>query len=437
MTTVLKPVLTRLSSSPLIRNNILFSGSSFVFRLFNSLLMFSIAARLFNVAQFGLLSFFITITIVVYTALDFGHRLMVVRDISADKEVLTGDYLRNKVWLKLISFLFFAALLFAYAFWKDFWAYHKIVTVFLLFTGLAKGMVNLYFAVFQGLTLFKNETKSLGLFTISTLGTLLACYLRPSIAVFILGYTLSAMAQLAYTHYLAVTTIPNFSIATMIGRFDVKALLSELKLGLVFAGIVLVEIAFSSFDSFFVEHQYLQEDLGYYEAFKKLFLGLNVFAMVLAVAFFPEVSKRLKASVEDGIPFVWKAFGVLFFTGLAVVSTYIIFNDQVIYLVLGEQFAVLSTWDTHLALITLASYLRVAPNLYFVGSSQEKYRFMLSGIFMIVEVVLFLTLLGQSSDVRQAIKMLTYVHLAFTGVAIVVSLILSIKQRNALLKVRI
>jgi O-antigen/teichoic acid export membrane protein len=399
--------------------------------------MFSIAARLFNVAQFGLLSFFITITIVVYTALDFGHRLMVVRDISADSAKISSDYLRNKVWLKLLSFLFFAALLFGYALWKDFWQYHKIVTVFLLVTGLAKGMVNLYFAVFQGLTLFKNETKSLGLFTACTIVTLGACYLRPSIAVFILGYTISALAQLVYTHYLAVRTIPNFGISTMIGGFDGSALLKELRLGLVFAGIVLVEIAFSSFDSFFVENQYLPEDLGYYEAFKKLFLGLNVFAMVLAVAFFPEVSKRLKTNMTEGIPFVWKAFGVLSVTGLAVVSTYIIFNDQVIYLVLGDQFAVLSTWDTHLALITLASYLRVAPNLYFVGSSQEKYRFLLSGIFMVVEVVLFLTLLGQSSDVRQAIKMLTYVHLAFTSVAIIVGLTLSVIQHNTLRKIRI
>lgn len=390
--------------------------------------MFSIAARLFTVAQFGLLSFFITITIVVYTALDFGHRLMVVRDISADKEVLIGDYLHNKVWLKLVSFLFFAALLFAYAFWKDFWAYHKIVTVFLLFTGLAKGMVNLYFAVFQGLTLFKNETKSLGLFTVCTLITLLACYVRPSIAVFILGYTLSAMAQLAYTHYLAVTTIPGFSIATMIGRFDARALLSELRLGLVFAAIVLVEIVFSSFDSFFVEHHYLREDLGYYEGFKKLFLGLNVFAMVLAVAFFPEVSRRIKTDVPSGIAFVGKTFLVLAATGVAVVAIYVPLNHHVIAIVLGNQFAVLSTWDTHLALITLASYFRVAPNLYFVGSSQEKYRFLLSGVFMTIEVGLFMTLLAQSTDVRQAIKMLTYVHVAFTGVALLVALALSTFQ---------
>jgi O-antigen/teichoic acid export membrane protein len=390
--------------------------------------MFSIAARIFNIEQFGLLSFFITITMLIYTGLDFGHRMMVVRDISAAPEKIKSTYLLDKVWLKIAVFAVVALFLLGYAGWKDFWGYHKIIVVLLLITGLAKGLCNLYFAVFQGLVLFRNETKSLGFFVMCIGLTLVASYLKPSIAVFTTGYAISALLQLAYTHYLAVQDIEHFSLQTVIGRFCWSSFKNEARLGAVFAGIVLVEIGFSSSDSFFVEHYYSAEDLGFFEGFKKLFLGLNVFAMILAVAVFPEVSKRLQSDARVGIVFVGKTFVLLAITGLSIVLVYSLFNELIIDIIFGSQFAILRKWDSYLIMIVLASYFRVAPNLYFVGSKKESYRFCLSGLFMVVEIFLFLTILQGSAEVEEAIKLITYIHIGLTVAGLLVALIASSRQ---------
>lgn len=427
-------MIKRLFKSPLLRNNILYSGSSFFFRLFNTLLMFSIAARIFTVGQFGLLSLFITIIMVTYTALDFGHRIKIVKDVAANQSNINAVYLGNKVWLKMLLFCLSTVLLVSYAYWKDFWEYHKVVTVFLLLAGLFKGLTNLYFAIFQGVHLFKEETKSLAFFSLGVAMVLGLCVARPSIAIFVFGYMMVSLAQLCYTHFLAVQSIEGFSLQKVSTPFEWRAIRKELGVGIVFASIVIVEILFSSFDSFYVENQYSKLDLGYYEAFKKIFLGLNVFAMILAVALFPEISKRLERVSKEAINFLLKALGLMLGVGIVVLGGYVLFNHWIVNLVLGEQYLKLTTWDSHIALITLASYVRVVPNLYFVSSGNEMKRFILTGLFVLVELGCFIYFLRDSVDIRQAIKILTYIHVGLTIFSFSVFAFLLDNQRRQIVR---
>ena len=212
---------------PVLKNNLLFTGASYFFRIFNSLIIFSLAARIFSVSEFGLISLFVLIITVIYTVIDFGHRILIVRDISKDPLKLKGDYLGNKLIVKLPIFIFLSIGILWYATTKDFWGFGLFIIFVMLIAGVTKGMTNFYFAVFQGLELFRLETLCLGVLSGLNLIVISFCFFYPTIPAFILGYTVAAIFQLVLTHYFALKNIPNFQSNFLFEKINLGKLINR------------------------------------------------------------------------------------------------------------------------------------------------------------------------------------------------------------------
>ena len=137
--------------------------------------------------------------------------------------------------------------------------------------------------------------------------------------------------------------------------------------------------------------------------------------MVFSVAIFPAISKRLIKRSTENIVFIFSLYAIMTIIGTILFLIYFPLNGTIINIILGSNFEKLTTWDFHIALITIASYMRIVPNLYFVSSGNEKIRFLGTALFLIIEVISFTIILNGSTDVRHAIKLLTKVHLYFTA----------------------
>lgn len=398
---------------PVFKNNILFSGGSYFFRLFNTLIIFSLLARIYTVPNFGMISFFLGVMKIVQTGIDYGHRIAVVRDLANDRSLISQGYLSSKFWVKVLMLGVFALGTLSYAYYHEFWGYNPLIVIALIGAAFTSGVTNFYYAILQGFDKFKYETYSTAVLSILSLGIIGIALLRPSVAMFIAGYFVAVTIQMVITHMMTKKAIPGFSLSSLIGRFDIPEISRELKVGFTFASIVILEIVFSSYDTLFVESNYTDLDLGYFEGFKKIYIGLTIVSIILGAALFPTLSRLARnVTIVNIKKILFINFGMIAI-GVIVFLIYFPLNEIVIRIILGNNFGALTTWDFHIALITIAAYVRIIPGLYFVSASKEKVRLWLTMMFLLIEVYLFYQLSG-SHDVRHAIKLTTNINVWLT-----------------------
>jgi O-antigen/teichoic acid export membrane protein len=186
----------------------------------------------------------------------------------------------------------------------------------------------------------------------------------------------------------------------------------DFKIALPFALIVLTEIMFSSIDSFFVEHYFSAYDLGYYEAIKKIVVGLTIICVVLGIALMPNISKWASEINKYRLRIIESFIGVSAI-GLVFFLIYVLFNNEIIYILLGSKYALLGSWDTHIGIIVLCSYIRIVPGHYFVANNHHRIRLWLTFISLVIGFISYYIFLDKS-DIRNAVKMTAYLNLFFT-----------------------
>ncbi|MBX2816117.1 MAG: oligosaccharide flippase family protein [Saprospiraceae bacterium] len=408
---------------PFLKNNVLFSGISYGFRLVINIVVFAVLARYFPVDTFGLIAFFVMIITVMSTVIDFGHRLIIVKELSVDRSLLNEAYVANKLALKFGVVLLASTIFLGYAALKDFWGYGLIPMISLIFSAVALTMSNFIFAVFQSFGRYQDETTSLAVMAVLLVSATILSRNPQGDVWFVFGYAIATAAMLGCAVYLLQRNVRLLSLKKILECISLPSLRSEFLLALPFASIIAIEAFAMNYDTFFVENYCTAEELGLYGGVKKIIAGLTILAIITVSAVMPVIS-RLTASEDTrrSILQVLKVFFGVLVLGMIIFGTYFAFNRQIILLLLGPKFLEIAEWDAYIALLTLIIYAKVIPGIYFITASFEKTRLGLVILTLLLGIsYLFTKVPGHS--IKTAMRAVTEVKVFAASIYVLVFLL--------------
>lgn len=381
-----------------IKNNLLYSSVSYAFRLFLNIVIFVLLARYFNVSNFGIISLFIIIINLISVSSDLGFRLLIVRELSVRRDLLDGQYILDKFWLKLLSLFIVSSIVIAYSYANDFWGYNIVLVISLIVSGFFLNLSNTLFSVFQSFNKYYLEASSLFVMIVLLSFTLVISRRPDGIALFFYGYSVSMVITFFTAFYFLNAKVKKLRFSNWkIPSF--KAVKKEILIILPFTGIIILEALNFSFDSFFVEQYCSAESLGEYSALIRLVSGLTIFSTILASACMPALSRITADGVIKSKVKLFTIYGVIVLSGLFIFLVYYLLNDHLIKLLLGDKYLFLLEWDKYIFFIAISDYLRVLPGIFLVTFNREKIRLYLVLGFLIYGAISFYVFLpGNESD---------------------------------------
>jgi len=416
-----------------LKNNFFYSGLSYGLKMFNNIVIFALLARFFPIAVFGIISLFIVLIKLAETFTDYGHKLVVIKELSVDQKLLDDSYLSNKFGLK--SFTFFVVLLgmILYAYTNQFWDYSPLLIVAIVLAGYFSSLTNLNFAIFHSHNKYIYETVSLVLLSFSLGLALIASRFMVSESVFIYGYFLGVVVMFLFSSYLVKWKIKAISFKNIFSKISLNGIGKEFKIILPFASIVIIEALFGNFDTLMVENYCSGVDLGLYTGVKKIVAGLTILMLICSSAIMPMLSRMSKSNIPSSKYKIFFLFCIVSFLGLCLFMGYFFYNKEVVLLLLGEKFLDITEWDTQVGLLTLTSYVRIVPGIYFITSDNEKKRLFITCTGLIFGVLYFyLYLPGQS--VKFAVKSITEIKVAITAIYCLIFFYILLKPESKKLK---
>lgn len=408
-------VLKGFFKHPFVKNNLFFTIASYLFRIFHNLFIFSVLARIFSDTQFGVISLIIMIARITQTVTDFGHRLQIVKEISLNNQPIKQAYVAQKINFKFTLLLLVSVPVFIYSYYNDFWHYSPLVMIFVLLMGYLNGIAGLHFAIFQGKEWFRYETYSLSILTIATIFALIFTWYTKSVFLF---FFLFFIAHIGSVLFGAKVLEDKFGIpfrTTLIPQLKLVDFSKELKIVWTFGTIVIAEIFLTSLDSFFVEAYYSKVDLSYFEAIKKIVLGLAIVCAIFNVALMPPLTQwsnipnRVNANKLLITHFMVIAIGVVTYLG------YVAWNDTIIAILFGAKYSLIAMWDIHIGIFAISLYMRIIPAIYFVGTHREQYRLWLVIAFLLVGLFVY-PIFIKGNQIRVAIEFTSYYNMLFSVV---------------------
>jgi len=379
-------------------------------KLVNNLIVFSILARIIELDSFGILSYLMMLCAVAFTILEFGHRFIVIKEITADSSLATKEYISNKVYLKTILFVLVGLLFMCFSWYKDFWDISPFVLAGFVLSAYFLSVSNLNFALFYSKSKFYLVSIILILNMLFLAMGLIAVYMLDNWIYFLIFYTLGNLGMmllsLRFVHQ-------NFGvdIRSYFRSYNKKSFWPELFMALPFAAIILGDIMFSSIDSFFVEQYFSQDELGIYEGLKKILLGLAILIMILGTALMPWISRSIKSGLVKSYRNIILAFLFTVLMGIVIFLVYVSFNSLIVQLVLGDNFMEITEWDTHIGLFVFSKYLMVIPTLYLTMSGLQNIRLIVIYIMAIIAwfaIYYYAIPLGM----KTTFKVVTYINLS-------------------------
>ena len=81
--------------------NLFYSLLTFSIKTFNQLIIFVILAKILDLSSFGKIGYFITIAIITSNVVDFGYRLLLVKDFAIKKVQENLDNINYIIFVKL------------------------------------------------------------------------------------------------------------------------------------------------------------------------------------------------------------------------------------------------------------------------------------------------------------------------------------------------
>lgn len=359
-----------------IKGDLLFSGFNFGIKIIINLLVFSVLARLIEVESFGLISFFIMIVTIVMTSLEFGHKYLVIKDISTDISKATKEYIANKIMLKNAIFIIAFLIILVYFNYKDFWGISPYIMLPFILSGYFLSLSNLNFALFYSVSRYYLETVALCANLAMLVIGLLVVYFTSSWESFLMFYALGSCLMYIVS-MVFVKKHFGIGIKDYFSSFSLKMIGPEFLLALPFALIIFGDIVFSSFDSFLVEQNFSAYELGIYEGLKKILLGLSILSLVMVTALMPWISRTIKFKNKNASKNLIIAFLATILGGGLIFIVYYFFNKELIVLLLGEEYLEISTWDSYIAIFVFSKYLRVIPALYLIMANLHNTRMLI------------------------------------------------------------
>jgi len=324
--------------------------------------------------------------------LDYGHRIVVVKELTQEERFLSFHYLLDKVKSKLVLFPVFFALLIFYFIKNDYWGYSPVIIFFFFLGSLFVSLSNLSFAVFHSFNKFQLETLSHFVSTIILALGVYCTYVYDSEFYYLLFYPISAIIAYLVSVYLLKSQLTFNKVDK-----NRKTIPKELMIAFPFAIIAIVDVLFVSVDSYFVERFCTEEDLGIYQGILKIVVGLSLFAVIALSIGTPIVSRLYKNLNRQAYLKINGLFLMFLLSGIVVFVLYYYFNEFFVLLILGPKYLEIVEWDFNMALFALSRYLRFIPEIFFVIAGFHWLRLSIVGFFFLFSsIILMLYLPGKT-----------------------------------------
>ena len=338
----------------------------------------------------------------VAVCIDLGYRLLIVRELSVERTLLNIEYLVPKIILKVYMGIFSGILLIVYAYFNNFWGESVILIFSLLISAFFLNLCNTIFAIFQSFNKYVLESFSLFIMVV-LLSIALVLSRRPGgIDIFIYGYAISMFITFISAYYLLILKVIRLNLKT-INFPSVIFLKNEIKTILPFASIIILEAVNNSFDTFFVEKYCSNNSLGEYSALLRLASGLTIFSIIASSASMPILSRITSDGAIKSKTKLFVLYGGIVLSGILIFALYYQFNEQIITLLLGENYLFLLEWDSLIFILVFTSYLRVLPGMFLVTYNREKIRSFLTAVVLIYGIITFyIAIPGFESDIAVA-----------------------------------
>ncbi len=419
-----------------LRGDFLFSGINFGFKLINNLIIFSILARIIDLDDFGLLSYLVMLSAIAFTVLEFGHRFIVIKEVTANVKIATAEYVSNKVFLKNVLFAIVGGVMLSFCWYKSFWNLNVVLLGSFFMSAYFLSIARLNIALFHSISKFYLETLILIINMAFLMIGIGLVYYTDDWTIFLIFYTLGNLAMMLLSLFFVKKNY-SINLESYFTSYSKSTFLPELSAAIPFAAIILGDICFSSIDSFFVEQFFSQKELGIYEGLKKILVGLSILTMILGTALMPWVSRTIKSGIVKSYRNILLAFFTTVSTGVCIFLLYVYFNDIVVELLLGEKFMEITTWDTHIGMFVFSKYLMVIPTLYLIMSGLHNTRLVIIYIMALISIIV-IYFYAIPYGMKTTFKMVTYINLMLAIVyALVFFYYMLPSQQNKLKSVNI
>jgi len=365
--------------------------------------------------------------------MDYGHKMIIVKELSTQQEMFDEIYLVDKINIKIVTYFFVLLILLGYGSTSNFWGYNPIVMVFVSLSGFFLSLSNVLVSIFHSYNKYILETISLLVFSIFLGLSLILSRIMVSEVSFLFGYMVGAFMMFYVSYILLTRSIKKISVIKLLNNMTFAGLKKELIVVLPFSSIVIVEAVFGNFDTILVENYCSQIDLGIFSGVKKIIAGLSILMLVCASALMPLLSRMSKSNLFQTKIKIVGLFGIVTFLGATIFFFYYLFNEQIVNLLLGDKFSIITEWDTQIGIICLASYIRIVPGIYFITADRENIRLFITAMALFIGSIFLVTTLP-GLDVKYAVRAITRIHI-FTTIAYVVIFIIVLffsRERNTI-----
>jgi len=355
-----------LNSNLNLRRNLYYSILSYCLKLFNNIILFAILARLVSVDVFGIIVFFVVLIKVSDSIIESGHKLIIVKEISANKSKLTHSYLTEKIVYKSVVFLIVLISVFFYGFHNHFWNYHPILLLCIVLTGFFSALSNINIALFHAFSKFHLETISLLTLSLILCVFLTLSWISEDEQYFIFGYFAGSVIMFLVSWLLVRKNIVNFNLTNTSKKYRATSFIKVLKYTIPFSLIILIEVLFGNFDLFFIEYIYTNDELGMYSGLKKIISGICIFMLISMDYLMPKISKLTRLHQKNITKSILKYFLITNIIGIFIFITYWLLNTSIINILLGTKYLEIEKWHFNVGVISISIYLRAIPNLFFI-----------------------------------------------------------------------
>ena len=395
--------------------NLFYSLLSYGLKIFNNLILFALLARIVSIDVFGIIVFLIVLVKIADKIIESGHKLIIVKEISANNKLLTLDYIGEKISYKTILLALVAAGILLYGSANDYWGYHPLILISVVLAGYFSALSNINIALFHVHSKFHLETISLAILSLLLVIFLALTWTTNDEQYFIIGYSVGSAVMYFLTCVLLNKNIIAFKLDSIYTKLKISSFPKVLKYTIPFALIIVVEVLMGNFDIFFVEHTYTNEELGAYTGLKKILAGLSLFMLICSDYLMPRISRMNNAPATLARNGIIKYFAILCILGAVIFLAYWTLDFLIIKILLGPQFLVIEKWDINIGIIIIAMYARVIPNLYFISFGYEKHLLKFYSFFLFIGSLYFYFNIIPG-DIKSAVN-------AFTVIQIIISII--------------
>lgn len=367
--------------------NTYYSLLSFTLKIVNNIFIFSLLARVYSVEIFGFVGLALSVSVLVASFIDFGYRIKIVRDIAGDEVQNEIEYFSRIIVLKVFLCIVIAPIYLIWASKLQSNSSDFLVLVFFFFGAIFLSFSNTAIAYFHSISSFQVETKAMLIYTIVFLPSVLLSIGSKQIVIISIGFMLGNLLMLFWLNYLFQSRI-QLKMSSIFTECNPYRMWREVVRVFPFTIHVLASVLLITVDVLFVEIFCSRFELGLYQGFQKILMGVSLISSILTTSLLPTLSRKI--SIDDdtidhtigkmtlGISFIGIVLAVIVFFGLY----------PIVNILFGTEFLILTDYKIALSIVIIAKYIAVIPGIIITASGHQATR------TITVVIVLILSCLG-------------------------------------------